>query len=91
MVHKNNIYGENMSNTIIKESKRERFVRLAEARTNKIIDMLDLLGNCSNRNIYEYTTSDVNQIFNTIEEHLRDSKRKFTTVNNEKNSKFSLK
>ncbi len=80
-----------MSNTIIKESKRERFVRLAEARTNKIIDMLDLLGNCSNRNIYEYTTSDVNQIFNTIEEHLRDSKRKFTTVNNEKNSKFSLK
>lgn len=91
MVHKNIIYGENMSNTIIKESKRERFVRLAEARTNKIIDMLDLLGNCSNRNIYEYTTSDVNQIFNTIEEHLRDSKRKFTTVNNEKNSKFSLK
>lgn len=80
-----------MSNTIIKESKRERFVRLAEARTNKIIDMLDLLGNCSNRNIYEYTTSDVNQIFNTIEEHLRDSKRKFTTENNEKNSKFSLK
>ena len=80
-----------MSNTIIKESKRERFVRLAEARSNKIIDMLDLLGNCSNRNIYEYTTSDVNQIFNTIEEHLRDSKRKFTTVNNEKNSKFSLK
>ena len=80
-----------MSNTIIKESKRERFVRLAEARTNKIIDMLDLLGNCSNRNIYEYTTSDVNQIFNTIEEHLRDSKRKFTTLNNEKNSKFSLK
>ena len=91
MVHKNNIYGENMSNTIIKESKRERFVRLAEARTNKIIDMLDLLGNCSNRNIYEYKSSVDKRVFNTIEEHLRDSKRKFTTVNNEKNSKFSLK
>ena len=26
------------------ESKRERFVRLAEARTNKIIDMIQLLG-----------------------------------------------
>lgn len=31
-----------------KESKRDKFVRLAEARTNKIIDMLQLLGNCSN-------------------------------------------
>ena len=30
------------------ETKREKFVRLAEARTNKIIDMLQLLGNCSN-------------------------------------------
>jgi hypothetical protein len=37
------------------ESKRERFVRLAEACTNKIIDMLQLLGNCSNSSAYEYT------------------------------------
>ena len=28
------------------ETKREKFIRLAEARTNKIIDMLQLLGNC---------------------------------------------
>jgi len=33
------------------ESKRDRFVRLAEARTNKIIDMLQLLGNCAKRKI----------------------------------------
>ena len=32
------------------ESKRERVVRLAEARTNKIIDMIQLLGNCANAN-----------------------------------------
>ena len=37
------------------ETKREKFVRLAEARTNKIIDMLQLLGNCSNSSTYEYT------------------------------------
>lgn len=30
------------------ESKHDKFVRLAEARTNKIIDTLQLLGNCSN-------------------------------------------
>ena len=40
------------------ESKRDKFVRIAEARTNKILNMVELLGNCSNSNIYKYTTSD---------------------------------
>ena len=34
------------------ESKKERFVRIAEARTNKIIDMIRLLGNCSSKATY---------------------------------------
>jgi hypothetical protein len=46
-----------------KETKRERFVRIAEARTNKIIDMIHLLGNCSNTSTYDYTEADVNKIF----------------------------
>ncbi|MDQ0204127.1 hypothetical protein J2S01_001849 [Pectinatus haikarae] len=37
------------------EIKYERFVRIVEARTNKIIDMIQLLGNCSNAATYEYT------------------------------------
>ena len=37
-----------------KETKREKFVRMAEARTIKIISMVRLLGNCSNRLAYEY-------------------------------------
>ena len=44
------------------ESKSERFVRIAEARTNKIIDMIQLLGNCANKSTYEYTKDDVKQI-----------------------------
>ena len=31
------------------ESNREKFVRLAEARTQRIIDTIKLLRNCSNR------------------------------------------
>ena len=49
------------------ETKREKFVRLAEARTNKIIDMLQLLGNCSNSSAYDYTQQDVDKIFAAIE------------------------
>ena len=36
------------------ESKRDRFIRIAEARTNKILDMLKLLGNCACNSNYDY-------------------------------------
>ena len=74
-----------------KESKREKFVRIAEARTNKILNMVDLLGNCSNPSIYEYSQSDVNQIFGAIENAIKDAKKKFSAQDTEKTTKFSLK
>lgn len=73
------------------ESKREKFVRLAEARTNKIIDTLQLLGNCSNTSVYEYTAQDVEQIFQAIELEVREAKKKFSKIENEKNTRFTLK
>ena len=74
-----------------KESKREKFVRIAEARTNKILNMVDLLGNCTNPSIYEYSQSDVNQIFSAIENAIKDAKKKFSAQDTEKTTKFSLK
>ena len=74
-----------------KESKREKFVRIAEARTNKILNMVDLLGNCSNPSIYEYSQSDVNQIFSAIENAIKDANKKFSAQDTEKTTKFSLK
>lgn len=74
-----------------KESKRDKFVRIAEARTNKILNMVDLLGNCSNPSIYEYSQSDVNQIFSAIENAIKDAKKKFSAQDTEKTTKFSLK
>ena len=60
-----------------RETKREKFVRMAEARTIKIISMVRLLGNCSNRLAYEYTDKDVNKIFNAIESSVSDAKKRF--------------
>ena len=60
-----------------KESKQERFVRIAEARTNKIISMIRLLGNCSNKGNYSYTEEEVKKIFNAIEAELKSAKAKF--------------
>jgi len=70
------------------ESKRDRFKRIAENRTNKIINMIDLLGNCSNKNNYEYTDDDIKNIFNAIESSLKMSKMKF--IEKQEKGKFKL-
>lgn len=72
------------------ETKREKFVRLAEARTNKIIDMLQLLGNCSNSSAYDYTQQDVEKIFSAIEAEVKEAKKKFSKSESRKTTKFTL-
>ena len=73
------------------ESKKEKFIRLAEARTNKILNMMRLLGNCSNKNNYEYTEQDIQKIFNTLERELKNTKAKFNTREENKDDKFTLR
>ncbi len=72
------------------ETKREKFVRLAEARTNKIIDMLQLLGNCSNSSAYDYSQQDVDKIFAAIEAEVREAKKKFSKIDAKKSQRFTL-
>jgi len=72
------------------ETKSDKFVRLAEARTNKIIDMLQLLGNCSNASAYDYTQQDVEKIFAAIEAEVREAKKKFSKIESKKSARFTL-
>lgn len=73
-----------------RETKRQKFVRLAEARTNKIIDMLQLLGNCSNSSAYNYTQEDVDKIFSAIESEVKESRKKFNKIESKKSKRFTL-
>jgi hypothetical protein len=72
----------------MEETRRQRFKRIAGARTNKILDMLKLLGNCSNTGNYEYSENDVKKIFNAIETEVKASKAKF--IKSTKKNKFEL-
>ncbi|MBU3220913.1 hypothetical protein [Clostridium algidicarnis] len=72
------------------ESKHDKFLRIAEARTNKIIDMIRLLSNCSNEATYEYDETDVKEIFSALEQELKSCKGKFQDLG-EKNNKFTLR
>ena len=59
------------------ESKPDRFRRVVEARVNKIIKMIKLLGNCSNVNVYTFTTEQVQQIFATLQGELDGAKMRY--------------
>ena len=71
------------------ETKRERFVRIAEARTNKILEMMRLLGNCSSKGNYDYSEEDIKKIFGALEKELNNTKNKFLGID-AKEEKFTL-
>lgn len=66
------------------ETPRERFKRLATLRTNEILKRLKILGNCANRQIYEYTEDDIETIFSAIERKIKEVKTKFYFPKEEK-------
>jgi hypothetical protein len=73
-----------------KESKEDRFHRLAEARVNKIIPMIRLLGNLSNTGIYSYSRHQVEQIFTALQLELVKAKIRFLQPQGKRNKRFSL-
>jgi hypothetical protein len=57
--------------------KRERFVRIAESRVNKILSNLDNLSKCSNKRNYEYSDEEVRKIFREIERKVKETNLQF--------------
>ena len=70
------------------EEKKEKFRKIATNRTNKILDTLRLLGNCSNTSNYSYTEEEVKKIFSAIEAEVKAQKVKFEKK--EQRKKFIL-
>ena len=66
------------------ETRQQRFKRIAEKRTEKILNDLRILANCSNKSSYAYGEEDVNKIFRAVEEELRHAKAKFKATGSKK-------
>ena len=56
-------------------TKRQRFENVASNRVQRILDTLQLLQNCSNKNNYEYTEKDVDKMFSEISSAVKDAKQ----------------
>ncbi len=65
----------------IKETKRDAFLRLAEKRTNAVLERIRVLSNCANPYAYEYGEEDVRKIFSAIEKELKAARAKFDQGN----------
>ena len=73
----------------MKETKDERFRRVAEARVNKTIKMLRLLGNCSGTNTYAYSDDQVEQIFTVLQIELDKARQRYLDTQ-KRRGRFSL-
>lgn len=69
------------------ETKRERFVRLAEKRTNEVLERIRILGGCANKRMYDYSKKDADKIFRAIDSELKRVRSLFTE---EKKNQFKL-
>lgn len=65
----------------VRESKRDAFLRLAEKRTNAILERIRVLSNCANPYAYEYGEEDVRKIFSAIDRELKAARAKFDQSN----------
>lgn len=57
--------------------KRAKFVKLVEARVNRTVKDLRLIGNLSNRQAYSYTGEDVRKIFRALQKEMDSAKARF--------------
>jgi len=69
--------------------KREKFIRLAEGRTQAALNALRKIGNLSNSRAYEYNDADVKKIVRALKDAVSEVERKFSS-SGEPQDKFKL-
>jgi len=74
-----------------KESKEEKFIRLAERRTETTLKNMSLLANLADKRNYSYSPSQVKRILSIIEDSYKKLKNSFEVqARAEKREKFRL-
>lgn len=62
----------------LNESAKERFARLATRRVSKALKTIRLIGNLSNKSLYDFTEQDIEAIYSTLSNALTDSHERFS-------------
>jgi hypothetical protein len=70
--------------------KREKFVRLAEARTAKAMQSIRVIGNLANKSNYDYTDDDVRKISKTLHAEVDAMVARFRNTDSKSRPVFKL-
>ena len=71
-------------------SKRERFRCLAESRTNKALSAITIIGNLSNRHVYEYEDAEVKKILRALRDQVAAVEERFNAPKTRTGARFKL-
>lgn len=74
----------------IMDNKKDNFKRIAEKRTNKIIESISKLQNLTNTSFYEYTDEQIEAIFDAIQKELDNQKKIFEDDMKKEKKRFEL-
>jgi len=70
--------------------RRKKFVELAQARVNRAIKDVRLIGNLANKSSYEYSEEDAKRIFRALQKEIETAKSRFTGDSGGKDNEFKL-
>ena len=73
------------------KNKHERFVTLAESRMKKLVIAMRSLGNLSNRQNYEYSKDEANQMIKHLKNEVNDLESLFLKDRSQSDFKFKKK
>jgi predicted DNA binding CopG/RHH family protein len=74
----------------IYKNKRVKFIELANARVNRAIKDLQLIGNLANKRAYEYSEKDARQIVRALEAEIERIKDRYKSGSEKTNNVFNL-
>lgn len=70
--------------------KRENFRRLAERRTNRALEAVLLIGNLSNRHVYDYEDGDIRKIVKALRDAVAAVEARFGAPQARTGARFKL-
>ncbi len=70
--------------------KRKKFIELAEARVNRAIKDIRLIGNLANKGAYQYGEENSKRIFRALQREIEAAKARFTGDTGGRDSEFRL-
>ncbi|MBD8027868.1 hypothetical protein H9636_14540 [Ureibacillus sp. Re31] len=76
-------FAENMERDTSKETKEEKFKRVAENRINKVFSDMNLIANLSNRKHYTYSVQEVEELFQAYHDKGKEVRAYFEPLKEE--------